>query len=393
MGSKRCFRNGGDVYFGEVQELEDGSCLRHGFGHQIFTAKAAETGEEVIYGQYKGSWRADLQTSGIFGWSDGTVYEGFFVEGRPHGHGRMKWPEGSVYDGNWQRGELHGQGTYICGFKHVESHGIFWRNCLRDHNGQWVNKVKQREELRSQHLRINAYPASKFVIPVYRCSSREILDRALAASQEPPYLIPFLLATHSCSSGRAPPLDFVEGGDLGCKVDTTVHLGYAAQEKLRARDTDVLFQKAMAAALRTARPLTLIWGDDEPGPSGEAPPMDVWDLDNSQPVPDKWALTNFLSPLVLPADIFDLRHFQCAGLADFFLHRDANDAVPEVPDVEPAHPAMQPAPILYSLKVLLMSLKRVPNEFEDESIRRHLLGRFGLALPVHRIAAFVACDM
>jgi hypothetical protein len=27
-------------------------------------------------------------------------------------------------------------------------------------------------------------------------------------------------------------------------VDTTVHLGYAAQEKLRARDTDVLFQKA-----------------------------------------------------------------------------------------------------------------------------------------------------
>ena len=24
---------------------------------------------------------------------------------------------------------------------------------------------------------------------------------------------------------------------------------------------------------------------------------------------------------------------------------------------------------------------------------RHLLGRFGLALPVHRIAAFVACDM
>ena len=24
------------------------------------------------------------------------------------------------------------------GFKHVESHGIFWRNCLRDHKGQWV---------------------------------------------------------------------------------------------------------------------------------------------------------------------------------------------------------------------------------------------------------------
>jgi hypothetical protein len=33
------------------------------------------------------------------------------------------------------------QGTYICGFKHVESHGIFWRNCLRDHNGQWVTGI------------------------------------------------------------------------------------------------------------------------------------------------------------------------------------------------------------------------------------------------------------
>jgi hypothetical protein len=41
---------------------------------------------------------------------------GFFVEGRPHGHGRMKWPEGSVYDGNWQRGELHGQATMARGW-------------------------------------------------------------------------------------------------------------------------------------------------------------------------------------------------------------------------------------------------------------------------------------
>jgi len=397
MGTQRqrCFRNGGEVYYGEVQELEDGSCLRHGFGHQIYTAKAAQTGEEVIYGQYKGSWRSGHISSGTFGWSDGTVYEGLFMDGCPHGHGRIKWPEGTVYDGNWNHGELHGQGTYICGFKHVESHGIFWRNCLRDHKGQWVNKVKGREELRKQHLTINAYPSSKFVIPVQRCSSEDLLDKALAVSQEPPYLIPFLLTTHSCPSRRAPPLDFVEGGERGCLVDTTVHIGHAAAEKLRARDTDPLFQEAIAKAMRDARPFTLIWGDDEP----EGAPMDVWDMDNSSAVPDKWSLANFFSPLVLPGDIFDLRHFQCAGMADFFLQRDAkkNDhsdtpqkEAEEDAEPDPAHPAMQAPAILYPLRVLLMSLKRIPDEFEDESVRRHVLGRFGSAIPVHRIAVLVA---
>ena len=237
----------------------------------------------MVYGRYQGSWKeGQLTGSGTFGWADGTVYDGFFVDGCPHGHGRIKWPEGSVYDGNWNFGELHGQGTYICGFKHVESHGIFWRNCLRDHNGRWVNKIKQREDLRQQHLKINAYPAEKFVIPVQRCNGGELLEKALAVSQKSPYLIPFLLATHS-SIGRAPPMDFVEGLD-GCSVDSTVNLGHAAAEKLRARDTDFLFRKAIGTALREGRPFTLIWGDDDWTGNG---PMDIWDLENSQPVPDK----------------------------------------------------------------------------------------------------------
>eukprot|EP00434_Breviolum_minutum_P031289 symbB.v1.2.027670.t1/scaffold2857.1/size68730/1 len=147
--------------------------------------------------------------------------------------------------------------------------------------------------------------------------------------------------------------------------------------------------------MRDARPFTLIWGDDEP----EGAPMDVWDMDNSSAVPDKWSLANFFSPLVLPGDIFDLRHFQCAGMADFFLQRDAkkNDhsdtpqkEAEEDAEPDPAHPAMQAPAILYPLRVLLMSLKRIPDEFEDESVRRHVLGRFGSAIPVHRIAVLVA---
>lgn len=208
------------------------------------------------------------------------------MDGCPHGHGRIQWPEGTVYDGNWNFGELHGQGTFICGYRHVESHGIFWRNCLRDHNGHWINKIKQREELRQQHLKINAYPTNRFVIPVHFCSTSELLEQALAVSQQPPHLIPFLLATHS-TTGRAPPLDFVEDTDLGCSVESTVHIGYAAAEKIRARDTDSLFQKAIGTALREARPFTLIWGDDEPVSGTEPAAMDLWDLENSRPIAEK----------------------------------------------------------------------------------------------------------
>ena len=29
-------------------------------------------------------------------WSDGSVYEGFFKDGRRHGHGEERWPNGEV---------------------------------------------------------------------------------------------------------------------------------------------------------------------------------------------------------------------------------------------------------------------------------------------------------
>ena len=60
-------------------------------------------------------------------------------------------------------------------------------------------------------------------------------------------------------------------------------------------------------------------------------------------------------------------------------------------EADPANPPTQPTEALYPLRVLLMSLKRVPDECEDESIRRHMMARFSHALPVHRIAVFVAC--
>ena len=42
---------------------------------------------------------------------DGTVYEGYFLDGCPHGYGRIKWPEGTVYDGDWNGGETWRSGS------------------------------------------------------------------------------------------------------------------------------------------------------------------------------------------------------------------------------------------------------------------------------------------
>jgi len=415
-GVKRCFRNGGQIYFGEVEEAADGTCLRHGLGLQLFTARPPETAEDgqapdILHGRYQGAWRkGQLTGSGVYHWSDGTVYEGYFLDGRPHGYGRIKWPEGTVYDGDWNGGEMHGQGTYICGFTNLESHGIFWHNCLRNHAGQWVNKVQEREALRQQHLKINAYPSTSYFMPVIRCRGKEILSKALSMSQEPPFLVPFLLAKQSYSAGpevsltSPPPLCCAEAdipGARGCTFGTSIHISHVAAEKRRVRHTDPLFQKAIQTALVESRPFALIWPDDEKPASPFSNhqlevPVDIWDLENAHAVPKEWCLDYFFDKLVLPTDIFDPPHFQCSSLADAFLPESevqsafSRDACWSKDTKEPAHPEMQPPPVLHTLRTLLISLRKVPNGAEDESIRKHMLSRFGSAVPLHRIAVLVA---
>jgi hypothetical protein len=38
-------------------------------------------------------------------WANGTVYEGDFVNGMPHGKGRMTAADGSVFEGNFVNGK------------------------------------------------------------------------------------------------------------------------------------------------------------------------------------------------------------------------------------------------------------------------------------------------
>ena len=314
----------------QVEELEDGTCLRHGLGLQLFTARPprAEGEEEtIVYGRYQGAWKKGRITgSGTYHWSDGTVYEGYFQDGCPHGYGRIRWPEGTVYDGDWNGGEMHGQGTYICGFQNLESHGIFWRNCLRNHAGQWVSKVQEREDLRQQHLRINAYPSTGYVIPVVRCGGKDILSKAIQMSQEPPYLVPFLVATQSFDGGpdasltSPPPLCCAEtetGSALGSTFQTSIHIAHVAVEKRRMRHTDPLFQKAIQTALLERRPFSLIWGeDDKPQALYDHQleiPTDIWDLENAQAVPQDWSLNYFFDKLV-QLDLHSLRRARSVSM-------------------------------------------------------------------------------
>ena len=44
--------------------------------------------------------------------TEGRVYLGEILDGRPHGEGRMIWPSGAVHTGTWVDGTRHGAGTY-----------------------------------------------------------------------------------------------------------------------------------------------------------------------------------------------------------------------------------------------------------------------------------------
>lgn len=104
-----------------------------------------------------------LHGTGTLVKANGSVYEGFFMEGRYWGHGRLIKSSGVVYEGRWEEGKLvghaaiyhkiqlrvymgdhhdktpHGEGEEHCGGKHVYKgsfkrglkHGmgeIFWES-------------------------------------------------------------------------------------------------------------------------------------------------------------------------------------------------------------------------------------------------------------------------
>lgn len=80
----------------------------------------------------------------------GGVYEGTYMNGKPHGSGTIKWPDNELYSGEWKDGKPHGRGTrwrdgiiYEGAWKDGKSHGhgtMRWpRRDGRVFEGEWAD--------------------------------------------------------------------------------------------------------------------------------------------------------------------------------------------------------------------------------------------------------------
>lgn len=66
---------------------------------------------------------------GTYVYSNGYRYEGNFVNGLREGRGMLKGSDGSWFDGMWLQDKFHGQGTYV------------WPNGAK-YTGAWVNGIQ-----------------------------------------------------------------------------------------------------------------------------------------------------------------------------------------------------------------------------------------------------------
>ena len=87
----------GSIYEGDY--LDD---LRHGKGRFLWA-----NGES-----YEGDYLNDERTgSGVYHWPDGSFYKGVFLAGKRHGKGTYQSANGNIYTGEWFDDLQHGQGT------------------------------------------------------------------------------------------------------------------------------------------------------------------------------------------------------------------------------------------------------------------------------------------
>lgn len=67
------------------------------------------------FARYEGEWSIKdgyRDGRGIQVWADGSMYEGWWRRGKPHGQGRLIHHDGDVYEGEWKADKAHGKGTY-----------------------------------------------------------------------------------------------------------------------------------------------------------------------------------------------------------------------------------------------------------------------------------------
>jgi hypothetical protein len=97
---KRLTYNDGSEYVGQVLEG------RHGRG--VYTFSNGDV--------YLGFWKEDrFHGDGIYLFAKGDRYQGKFTEGRKHGRGVYQYRSGAVYDGEWLKDRKSGFGMHFYG--------------------------------------------------------------------------------------------------------------------------------------------------------------------------------------------------------------------------------------------------------------------------------------
>lgn len=69
---------------------------------------------------------------------DGSVYEGYFVKGKPEGKGTMKYVGGASYIGEWHNGLRHGQGAWY--YPNGDSYIGEWKEARMHGKGKLIKK-------------------------------------------------------------------------------------------------------------------------------------------------------------------------------------------------------------------------------------------------------------
>lgn len=402
--ARRCFSNAGQIYYGDVIEGKESEIVRHGQGLQI-SKGVTKDGEAIRLSTYEGAFKNGLITgSGVYRWSDGSLYEGAFLDGRLHGVGRLTWPEGSVYDGMWVEGEMTGQGRFDNAFDGITTQGIFCRNSIQQHDGTWVDVHRLRQDHHATWLRIGAMgPGVEAHIPLKRCrpdTLGNVMSDVLRLN-----MVPLIVADRSCpeaptfigdpaSSSSPAPLWCLEQGPRGSTPQSTVYIAYAAQEKKRKRDFQQVFRKAIREALLEYRPFVLVFNATD-----NANPQD------GEPLPSTWRLPEFFDPFCLPPHLFDLQHFHSSEGVQAFLPPDekiqaslqgaadasgpglGGDIAQDPPAEESAGPS--PPPVVPVLRFAIVSLGLLEDNFDDESVRKHIGRQFAAHVPLHRMAIVV----
>ncbi|TNV73217.1 hypothetical protein FGO68_gene11675 [Halteria grandinella] len=118
------------TYIGEWarrDEFESAFRIREGWGVRIwadgsiyegwFRQDRASGMGRLIHADgysYEGPWEADMASgqNGIYRHSDGTEYQGSFMQDKQHGYGVETWPDGVKYSGQYHLGKKHGRGKF-----------------------------------------------------------------------------------------------------------------------------------------------------------------------------------------------------------------------------------------------------------------------------------------